>query len=130
MPNDPRRRGKIAPPEKPILEEPLFAFYCFFALNVISALYAPIQDCDETYNYWEPTHYLRRGFGLQTWEYSPQYAIRSWSYVALHAVVGVLKSFPTMFIEGLSLLFTAKRRSPEVLSTKVKNSSLRIRERS
>ncbi|KAH8123573.1 Alg9-like mannosyltransferase family-domain-containing protein [Trichoderma asperelloides] len=55
---------------------------------MIAALFAPIQDCDETFNYWEPTHYLSHGYGLQTWEYSPDYAIRSWLYVALHAVVG------------------------------------------
>lgn len=55
---------------------------------MIAALFAPIQDCDETFNYWEPAHYLSHGYGLQTWEYSPDYAIRSWLYIALHAVVG------------------------------------------
>lgn len=39
------------------------------------------------FNYWEPTHFLTHGFGLQTWEYSPEYAIRSWAYVALHAAL-------------------------------------------
>jgi alpha-1,2-mannosyltransferase len=39
------------------------------------------------YNYWEPTHYLVHGNGFQTWEYSPRYAIRSWAYVAIHALV-------------------------------------------
>jgi len=39
------------------------------------------------FNYWEPTHYLSHGFGLQTWEYSPEYAIRSWFYVGIHAVL-------------------------------------------
>lgn len=28
-----------------------------------------ISDCDETFNYWEPLHYLMYGRGLQTWEY-------------------------------------------------------------
>ncbi len=27
------------------------------------------------------------GFGLQTWEYSPVYALRSYAYAGLHAVV-------------------------------------------
>ena len=54
----------------------------------MSALFAPIQDCDEVFNYWEPTHYLSHGYGLQTWEYSPDYALRSWLYVGLHAIVG------------------------------------------
>lgn len=52
----------------------------------IAALYAPIQDCDETFNYWEPLHYLVHGYGLQTWEYSPQYSIRSWAYILIHAI--------------------------------------------
>ncbi|PHH80373.1 hypothetical protein CDD80_1818 [Ophiocordyceps camponoti-rufipedis] len=71
--------------------EPITVFYFFLAANVAAALWAPIQDCDETFNYWEPTHYLSRGYGLQTWEYSPDYAIRSWLYIALHAVVGTAR---------------------------------------
>ena len=68
--------------------KPIGAFYVFFAATLLAALYAPIQDCDETYNYWEPTHYISHGYGLETWEYSPEYAIRSWTYIALHAIVG------------------------------------------
>lgn len=45
------------------------------------------------FNYWEPTHFLTDGFGLQTWEYSPEYGIRSWAYVALHAVIIKLSQF-------------------------------------
>lgn len=89
----PRRAPSAAfkqPPPPPFYLEPLFAFYCFFIPALLAAVWAPILDCDETYNYWEPTHYLRHGYGLQTWEYSPEYAIRSWSYVCLHAIVGRL----------------------------------------
>ncbi|KAG5946670.1 hypothetical protein E4U59_003217 [Claviceps monticola] len=75
----------------PLPIEPITAFYVFFAAAMIAALFAPIQDCDETFNYWEPAHYLSHGYGLQTWEYSPDYAIRSWLYVGLHAVVGNLR---------------------------------------
>lgn len=57
-------------------------------VNTLAALYAPIQDCDEVFNYWEPTHYLNRGFGFQTWEYSPEFALRSWLYILIHAVPG------------------------------------------
>ncbi|KAE9567600.1 Alpha-1,2-mannosyltransferase [Colletotrichum fructicola] len=78
-------------PPSPFAIEPISAFYCFLAANVISALFAPIQDCDETFNYYEPTHYLSHGYGLQTWEYSPTYAIRSWLYVSLHAIVGNIR---------------------------------------
>jgi hypothetical protein len=34
------------------------------------------------YNYWEPLHFLLYGKGFQTWEYAPEYAIRSYAYVA------------------------------------------------
>ncbi|RDA85907.1 hypothetical protein CP532_2718 [Ophiocordyceps camponoti-leonardi (nom. inval.)] len=71
--------------------EPITAFYLFLAADAVAAMWAPIQDCDETFNYWEPAHYLSSGYGLQTWEYSPDYAIRSWLYVALHAVVGSIR---------------------------------------
>jgi alpha-1,2-mannosyltransferase len=71
--------------------KPIGAFYIFLGANLFAAIYAPIQDCDETFNYWEPTHYLGHGYGLQTWEYSPEYAIRSWTYIALHAVVGCIR---------------------------------------
>ncbi|KAK4498297.1 hypothetical protein PRZ48_010955 [Zasmidium cellare] len=67
--------------------EPIFAFYVFFAFHVLAAILSPIQDCDEVFNYWEPTHYLNHKYGFQTWEYSPKYAIRSWTYIALHATV-------------------------------------------
>jgi alpha-1,2-mannosyltransferase len=69
---------------------PIIAFYIFLLANVLAAAYAPIQDCDEVFNYWEPTHYLAHGYGLQTWEYSPEFAIRSWAYVGLHALAGKL----------------------------------------
>ena len=47
---------------------------------------APIQDCDETFNYWEPLHYLNHKYGLQTWEYSREFALRSWTYIVIHAI--------------------------------------------
>ncbi|GAB7352233.1 hypothetical protein MBLNU459_g2706t1 [Dothideomycetes sp. NU459] len=75
----------------PIYLEPIVAFYAFSAVHVLAALYSPIQDCDEVFNYYEPTHYLTNGYGLQTWEYSPDYAIRSWTYVSLHAIVMSLR---------------------------------------
>lgn len=65
----------------------------FFLVNLLAAFYAPIQDCDEVYNYWEPTHYLNHHFGLQTWEYAPEFSIRSWLYISIHAIIGKLASF-------------------------------------
>ena len=91
--------------------DPISAFYIFAIANVLAALYAPIQDCDEVFNYWEPTHYLNRKYGLQTWEYSPEYSIRSWLYIVIHAIVGKVgslfstkKSFEFYFIRVMLAL--------------------------
>lgn len=46
----------------------------------ITQLYSPTL----VFNFWEPLHYLDRGYGFQTWEVSPVYAIRSWAYIILH----------------------------------------------
>lgn len=53
--------------------------------RLVSAAVNIIHDCDETYNYLEPLHFLLFGSGMQTWEYSPQYALRSYLYLLLHA---------------------------------------------
>ncbi|KAK9259430.1 Alg9-like mannosyltransferase family-domain-containing protein [Lipomyces tetrasporus] len=63
------------------------AFAIVVAIRSICAYYSIIPDCDEVFNYWEPAHYLTHGFGLETWEYSPVYAIRSWAYVGVHSVI-------------------------------------------
>ena len=63
-------------------------FSVFLAINLLAALYTPIQDCDEVFNYWEPTHYLNHRYGLQTWEYAPEFSVRSWLYIVIHAVIG------------------------------------------
>ncbi|KAK5689522.1 mannosyltransferase [Elasticomyces elasticus] len=78
---------KPPPRTQPFSIEPLTAFYLLLLSHTLAALYHPIQDCDETFNYWEPTHYLTEGRGFQTWEYSPDYAIRSWGYAGLHALI-------------------------------------------
>ena len=51
------------------------------------------------YNYWEPVHLLATRAAertpvaaFETWEYAPQYAIRSWAYAALHAWVPAIVS--------------------------------------
>lgn len=72
---------------------PIIAFYIFFAAGLFAACFSPIQDCDEVFNYWEPSHYLNHGYGLQTWEYSPVYAIRSWAYAGIHSVIIAVSKF-------------------------------------
>ncbi|XP_041030445.1 alpha-1,2-mannosyltransferase ALG9 isoform X4 [Carcharodon carcharias] len=62
------------------------AFKCLISARFCAALLSNISDCDETFNYWEPTHFLLYGTGFQTWEYSPVYAIRSYAYLWLHVL--------------------------------------------
>ncbi|CAK4024666.1 glycosyltransferase family 22 [Lecanosticta acicola] len=81
------RRSRQQQQHQQFSVQPTIAFAVFLASHVIAALYSPLQDCDEVFNYWEPTHYLNHGHAFQTWEYSPEYAIRSWTYAGLHALV-------------------------------------------
>lgn len=49
---------------------PIFqCFFVTFAIRLVASVVMFVGDCDETFNYWEPTHYLLYGFGFQTWEY-------------------------------------------------------------
>ncbi|CAO2654437.1 Nn.00g111700.m01.CDS01 [Neocucurbitaria sp. VM-36] len=80
--------------EKPPELKVTTAFYVFALANLIAAAFSPIQDCDEVFNYWEPSHYLNHGYGLQTWEYSPEYAIRSWTYTGIHSLLIWIGTLP------------------------------------
>lgn len=82
--DEPRLTEDRIPP--PYIRLNVALYLCLFS-NILAALFAPIQDCDEVFNYWEPTHYLAHGHGLQTWEYSPEHSIRSWLYVSFHALI-------------------------------------------
>lgn len=62
------------------------AFKAILSVRFCAAIWSHISDCDETFNYWEPLHYLVYGHGLQTWEYSPEFALRSYTYLLFHAV--------------------------------------------
>ncbi|CAI5975209.1 unnamed protein product [Closterium sp. NIES-65] len=55
----------------------------------ISAAVNIIHDCDETFNYWEPLHYLLHESGFQTWEYSSAFALRSYLYLFFHALIAL-----------------------------------------
>lgn len=61
--------------------------------RIFAALLSPIADCDETFNYWEPAHFLLYRSGLQTWEYSPRFALRSYAFLYPYALVARLTSF-------------------------------------
>lgn len=66
------------------------AFKILLSARLCAAVWSNISDCDEVFNYWEPTHYLLYKNGFQTWEYSPAYAIRSYAYLWLHALPGFI----------------------------------------
>lgn len=118
---------------------PVSAWVIFALLLVprlLAAQHSIIGDCDEgtrtthicrskgprraanlpVYNYWEPTHYLVHGTGFQTWEYSPVYAIRSWTYIAIHAIV----------VKLLALLQFTKVRNLLRLAMKLKSTGAAI----
>eukprot|EP00250_Pteridium_aquilinum_P012965 c2104_g1_i1 orf=506-2251(-) len=64
-----------------------FAFIALLFVRHFSAKSNLIHDCDEVFNYWEPLHYLLYKSGFQTWEYSSEFALRSYLYLLLHALV-------------------------------------------
>ncbi|KZV29698.1 Alg9-like mannosyltransferase family isoform 1 [Dorcoceras hygrometricum] len=57
-------------------------------LRYMSATSNILHDCDEVFNYWEPLHFLLYNSGFQTWEYSSQFALRSYLYIVFHNLVG------------------------------------------
>lgn len=75
-------------------------FTTFVLVRSVSVYFNLIWDCDETYNYWEPLHFLLHGSGLQTWEYSPIYGLRSYLYIILHA----LPLWPLRFITSSKII--------------------------
>lgn len=64
----------------------ILLFFGLLSARLLSAMYNLIWDCDETYNYWEPLHYSLYKHGFQTWEYSPEYSLRSYLYIYLHTI--------------------------------------------
>ncbi|CAG9329457.1 ALG9 [Blepharisma stoltei] len=71
-----------------------------------AAFFVPIPDCDEVFNYWDPVHFLVYGKGQEPWEYSPDYALRSYLYLLLHAWPAyILKLFG---LSGLPVFYTLR----------------------
>ncbi|KAF8899021.1 Alg9-like mannosyltransferase family-domain-containing protein [Infundibulicybe gibba] len=77
-------------------------------MRVTGAMYSNIDDCDEVYNFWEPLHFLDRGYGFQTWEVAPQFAIRSWAYILLH-----------LFPARLAALLLGTDKRPTFFATRI-----------
>eukprot|EP00058_Branchiostoma_floridae_P005995 XP_002591483.1 hypothetical protein BRAFLDRAFT_105255 [Branchiostoma floridae] len=74
------------------------AFKVLLSARFCAALLSNISDCDETYNYWEPTHYLMYGKGFQTWEYSPAYGLRS--YIPTKLFLSPMQTHYLMYGKG------------------------------
>ena len=91
---------------------------------VIQPYYSLISDCDETFNYWEPLNLLVRGFGKQTWEYSPEYSIRSWAF--LLPLYGILKPLNQVIDSKVLLFYTdVYKRQPRHLTKELRQLTLR-----
>ena len=63
------------------------AFGVLLFARLASAAFNLVHDCDETYNFWEPLHYLTHGHGMQTWEHAPRFGLRSYAYAGAHALI-------------------------------------------
>uniref|UniRef100_A0A336MEI6 Mannosyltransferase n=1 Tax=Culicoides sonorensis TaxID=179676 RepID=A0A336MEI6_CULSO len=83
--------------------KPDSAFKVLCSVRLCAAIWCHITDCDETFNYWEPLHYLMFNRGLQTWEYDPKFALRSYTYLLIHGVPGWI--YKTMFTPNPMLIF-------------------------
>ena len=87
------------------------ALLALIPLRLLNAWLAGVADCDETYNYWEAVcvlaapHPVRRP--LQTWEYAPEFALRSWAYVLPYAAISriVDNSFLAVRLSCVALPF-------------------------
>ncbi|CAC9462489.1 dolichyl-P-Man [Leishmania donovani] len=58
--------------------------------HYFASCFLPISDCDETFNFVEPIHYLLYGSGKQTWEMCSRFALRSWLFLWIYAWRAVL----------------------------------------
>lgn len=76
------------------------AFLLLALTHYFAAAFLPVADCDETFNFIEPIHYLLYGSGKQTWELCTQYALRSWLFSWIYA-------WPAVFIRGAASLSSA-----------------------
>ncbi|KAK3280180.1 hypothetical protein CYMTET_11972 [Cymbomonas tetramitiformis] len=83
----PKARSSVRPVIPPNNDVWRILFLMGAAVRLISAYVNIVHDCDEVFNYWEPLHQLLYGYGKQTWEYSPLFALRSYFYLLIHMVV-------------------------------------------
>jgi alpha-1,2-mannosyltransferase len=90
---------------------PIFLAIIHVTIRISLSNKAPITDCDEVYNYWEPLHFINYGSGMQTWEYAPQYALRTYAYLLPMSYVSsfyhvLIQHCPAFIIQALSKLLS------------------------
>mmetsp|Transcript_20799 Transcript_20799/g.31232 ORF Transcript_20799/g.31232 Transcript_20799/m.31232 type:complete len:129 (-) Transcript_20799:1670-2056(-) len=93
---------------------PYYISAIHIAIRISLANRAPITDCDEVYNYWEPLHFLNYGSGLQTWEYAPQYALRTYAYLLPMSCLSSLYQWILSLCPAESLIFLSSMISPSI----------------
>ncbi|KAJ3681870.1 hypothetical protein LUZ60_014443 [Juncus effusus] len=91
---------------------PLIVLACLRHMSATSNI---VHDCDEVFNYWEPLHYLVYKSGFQTWEYSSEFALRSYFYIFIHAFVA--KPASLFFTEDKVRVFYTVRLFLGLIST-------------
>ncbi|KAG5484457.1 hypothetical protein LSCM1_07826 [Leishmania martiniquensis] len=77
--------------------EVLAVFLLLFLTHYCASCILPVADCDETFNFVEPIHYLLYGYGKQTWELCSKFALRSWLFLWMYA-------WPAVFARGVASL--------------------------
>ena len=80
----------------------------FLFIRLLATFFSQIPDCDEVFNYWEPLHYLLYGFGLQTWEYSPLFALRSYSFPLIHSIPIHFSEYFLGFTSKIALFYSVR----------------------
>jgi alpha-1,2-mannosyltransferase len=95
-------------------------FLLLVAFRASSSFHNLIHDCDETFQSWEPVHFLLCDEGVQSWELSGEFKLRSYLYLLLHAWVGL----PFRFLfgcrsgRGKEIVFYAMRFALAIFSVR------------
>lgn len=92
-------------------------FRVLLPIYLLSACLTPSSDCDEVFNYLEPAHFLLHKFGFQTWEYTPQFALRSYVYLFPHLIPLSFTSSLFTFTSSHIISFYSLRFTLAILST-------------
>ena len=80
---------------------PIYLSILHIAIRISLTKQIPINDCDEVYNYWEPLHFIQYQNGLQTWEYSFQYSLRTYVYLYPLYILSLFYSWILRFFIGI-----------------------------